>query len=45
MLLQSDSAGTEVLLPKVLQSGVVIESRLDKGRGPVASVLVQSWSL
>ncbi|ALO41548.1 translation initiation factor IF-2 [Pseudoalteromonas phenolica] len=28
-----------------MASGVVIESRLDKGRGPVASVLVQSGTL
>ncbi|MCU4676746.1 translation initiation factor IF-2 [Catenovulum sp. 2E275] len=28
-----------------LASGVVIESRLDKGRGPVASILVQSGKL
>ena len=28
-----------------MASGVVIESRLDKGRGPVASILVQEGTL
>ncbi|MCV5888724.1 hypothetical protein OFN71_36500, partial [Escherichia coli] len=28
-----------------MASGVVVESRLDKGRGPVATVLVQSGTL
>ena len=28
-----------------MASGVVIESRLDKGRGPIASILVQSGTL
>ncbi|MBX7220765.1 MAG: translation initiation factor IF-2 [Blastocatellia bacterium] len=31
--------------PKRLASGVVLEARLDKGRGPVASVLVQHGTL
>jgi translation initiation factor IF-2 len=31
--------------PKAEASGVVIESRLDKGRGPVASVLINSGTL
>ena len=36
----------ELTAPSVgMAAGVVIESRLDKGRGPVASVLVQSGTL
>ncbi|TCI05316.1 translation initiation factor IF-2 [Corallincola luteus] len=31
--------------PEGLASGIVIESRLDKGRGPIASVLVQQGTL
>ncbi|WP_108650020.1 translation initiation factor IF-2 [Dongshaea marina] len=32
-------------VPEGMASGIVIESRLDKGRGPIASILVQSGSL
>ena len=32
-------------IPEGMASGVVIESRLDKGRGPVATVLVQEGML
>ena len=31
--------------PKRVASGVIIESRLDKGRGPVATVLIQNGTL
>src|SRR5579863_5292243 len=31
--------------PKRLATGAVIESRLDRGRGPVASILVQNGTL
>ncbi len=48
-LLDSILLQAEVLELKAVDSGnargVVIESRLDKGRGPVASLLVQSGSL
>ncbi len=48
-LLESISLQAEVLELKVNDkgpaSGVVIESRLDKGRGPVATILVQSGEL
>ena len=48
-LLDSISLQAEVLELKVSEkgpaSGVVIESRLDKGRGPVATILVQSGEL
>jgi translation initiation factor IF-2 len=48
-LLEAISLQAEVLDLKAVDSGpargIVIESRLDKGRGPVASVLVQSGLL
>ncbi len=48
-LLENISLQAEVLELKVAEkgpaSGVVIESRLDKGRGPVATILVQSGEL
>ncbi|NKB36740.1 MAG: translation initiation factor IF-2 [Gammaproteobacteria bacterium] len=48
-LLDSISLQAEVLELKVSEkgpaTGVVIESRLDKGRGPVATILVQSGEL
>jgi len=48
-LLESIILQAEVLELKVCEkgpaSGVVIESRLDKGRGPVATILVQSGEL
>lgn len=31
--------------PKLMAKGVVIESRLDKGRGPVATIIVQNGTL
>ncbi|MFT2090738.1 translation initiation factor IF-2 [Paraglaciecola sp. 2405UD69-4] len=48
-LLEAISLQAEVLdlqaVPKGPAKGIVIESRLDKGRGPVASVLVQEGEL
>jgi len=48
-LLESISLQAEVLELKAsakgLASGVVVESRLDKGRGPVATILVQNGEL
>jgi len=48
-LLESILLQTEILELKAIAtgaaSGAVIESRLDKGRGPIASILVQSGSL
>jgi translation initiation factor IF-2 len=48
-LLESISLQAEVLELKAAEkgpaSGVVIESRLDKGRGPVATILIQSGEL
>ncbi len=48
-LLESVLLQSEVLeltaIPSATGRGVVIESRLDKGRGPVASVLVQNGTL
>ena len=48
-LLEAISLQSEVLELKALHdcpaSGIVIESRLDKGRGPVASILVQNGTL
>ncbi len=48
-LLESVLLQAEVLelsaTPTASGRGVVIESRLDKGRGPVASVLVQNGTL
>jgi translation initiation factor IF-2 len=48
-LLESISLQAEVLELRAMASGpasgVVIESRLDKGRGPVATILVQSGEL
>ncbi len=48
-LLESVLMQAEILeltaVPDGMASGVVIESRLDKGRGPVATILVQSGEL
>jgi translation initiation factor IF-2 len=44
LLLVADIGGFKAN-PKRLASGTVIESKLDKGRGPVAHVLVQDGSL
>ncbi|MFC3093485.1 translation initiation factor IF-2 [Alteromonas sediminis] len=48
-LLEAISLQAEVLdlqaVPKGAGRGIVIESRLDKGRGPIASVLVQEGEL
>ncbi|MCV2883807.1 translation initiation factor IF-2 [Aestuariibacter sp. AA17] len=48
-LLEAISLQAEVLdlqaVPKGAAKGIVIESRLDKGRGPIASVLVQQGEL
>ncbi|WP_440903863.1 translation initiation factor IF-2 [Catenovulum sp. SX2] len=44
ILLQSEMLDLDAV-HEGLASGVVIESKLDKGRGPVASILVQSGSL
>lgn len=48
-LLESILLQTEILELKAIEtgaaSGAVIESRLDKGRGPVASILVQNGTL
>jgi translation initiation factor IF-2 len=48
-LLESISLQSEILELKAIAegaaSGTVIESRLDKGRGPVATILVQSGTL
>ena len=48
-LLESILLQTEILELKAIAtgaaSGAVIESRLDKGRGPIASILVQSGTL
>ncbi|MFT5132477.1 MAG: translation initiation factor IF-2 [Gammaproteobacteria bacterium] len=48
-LLESISLQAEVLELRAMEkgpaSGVVIESRLDKGRGPVATILVQNGEL
>ncbi|GAM71930.1 translation initiation factor 2 [Vibrio sp. JCM 19236] len=44
ILLQSEVLELEAVA-EGMASGVVVESRLDKGRGPVATVLVQSGTL
>jgi translation initiation factor IF-2 len=48
-LLESILLQTEILELKAVEtgaaSGAVIESRLDKGRGPIASILIQNGSL
>jgi translation initiation factor IF-2 len=48
-LLESILLQTEILELKAIESGpasgAVIESRLDKGRGPIASILVQNGTL
>lgn len=48
-LLESVLLQTEILELKAIESGpasgAVIESRLDKGRGPIASILVQNGTL
>ena len=44
ILLQSEVLELTAIIDK-MASGVVVESRLDKGRGPVATVLVQEGTL